>query len=628
MVGNDANLDILQLALRITSTSEVSTILAKHPEWDKSPRRLRLPTVSKNMGVFSNSVDHTGPRAYLCPDKLRPSTFTLATSWKRGRRLLEDKYPWIIPILQSISSTENASILAPYGTNLVTNSHTGGVGDTITSMEEDIPSHQSDGSMCTPEVPDATIGMQELEDAVVENGWRNSEAYGKGTSNFSHLVQIEGKAVNKSRAIAQQFRYVTSASSTDRLRRVAQESRFKTTSGLGVPHSQAGDAHIDRPALSVLQPIATVILCEDKLFLCLAEVNGLFLDHQAVDDIPISVLSEKIAQVSYQGLRLVPASYSDDRDGKHDWRSFDLFRLCAKVPGALVLPINPDVASHNPCDAFFLFQTSELMAFAASLRDSILGSHRKAIPQFKPSDYFPYQEQNGKSSLPVSKYQSINLYRLSGKACFLLEHADPDSGLIDHIGLTCPNCRPIINFNPSLRQRIVEHISAHVLHDPSVNRLSEPCGLCLRPAPLCKIVLKRAKGQTGYAINMKASSCPNLVKFSITIAAECSDSSPCTNRPIICPHCDVSESSRVVWSYNFRSHLLHKHPRISSQDHGNILTLTKLEKDGMRRVWEHRLKQPKVRRKSQRAPLVISEMHRSRLVLKYVLLFYFIKDTL
>jgi len=32
MVGNDANLDILQLALRVTSTTEVSNILAKHPD--------------------------------------------------------------------------------------------------------------------------------------------------------------------------------------------------------------------------------------------------------------------------------------------------------------------------------------------------------------------------------------------------------------------------------------------------------------------------------------------------------------------------------------------------------------------------------------------------------------------
>jgi hypothetical protein len=149
--------------------------------------------------------------------------------------------------------------------------------------------------------------------------------------------------------------------------------------------------------LYILQPIATVVFCEGKLFLCVAEVNGLFLDHWSVDEIPILVLSKKIAQVSYQGLCLVPASYSDDTDGKHDWRSLDLFRLSAKVPGALVLPINLDITSHNLCDAFFLFQSLELMALAVSLQDSIPHGHRKAILQVKPSDCFPYWEQDGKS---------------------------------------------------------------------------------------------------------------------------------------------------------------------------------------------------------------------------------------
>jgi hypothetical protein len=37
MVGNNTNLDLLQLTLCITLTTEVSTILAKHPEWDKGP---------------------------------------------------------------------------------------------------------------------------------------------------------------------------------------------------------------------------------------------------------------------------------------------------------------------------------------------------------------------------------------------------------------------------------------------------------------------------------------------------------------------------------------------------------------------------------------------------------------
>jgi len=394
MVGNDTNLDVLQLALRITSTTEVSTILAKHPEWDRSPRRLRLPTVSRNLDELSSTLDHIGPRAYSRPERLHPARLTLATPWKRGRKSLEDKHPWIIPTLQSISATKNASILTPYGINLLMSSLTGGISDD--SMEEDSPSPQSDRPMpvYSPEVQDATSGMQELEDAVSEDRWHNSESYGQDT--FSHAVQIGGVTMKKSRAIAQQFRYVISASSTDRLRRVAQESRFKGTGGLGFPHSKAGNGHIDEPSLSILQPIATVILCKGKLFLCIAEVNGLFLNHRPVDDIPISVLSEKASQVSYQGLRLVPSSYSDDHDGKHNWRSSGLFRLSAKAPGALVLPINPDIASHKPCDAFFLFQTSELMVLMATLCDSICRSHHKAIPDVKPSDQFPYQEQDGK----------------------------------------------------------------------------------------------------------------------------------------------------------------------------------------------------------------------------------------
>ncbi|KAI0282665.1 hypothetical protein BC826DRAFT_1133945, partial [Russula brevipes] len=43
----------------------------------------------------------------------------------------------------------------------------------------------------------------------------------------------------------------------------------------------------------------------------------------------------------------------------------------------------------------------------------------------------------------------------------------------------------------------------------------------------------------------------------------------------------------------------------------------------MRRLWENRLKQPKVRMKAQCIPLMISETHRSHLVLSYAVYFIF-----
>jgi hypothetical protein len=38
MVGNDANLDFMQLVSWITGTTEVSNILTKYPQWDHAPQ--------------------------------------------------------------------------------------------------------------------------------------------------------------------------------------------------------------------------------------------------------------------------------------------------------------------------------------------------------------------------------------------------------------------------------------------------------------------------------------------------------------------------------------------------------------------------------------------------------------
>jgi hypothetical protein len=192
---------------------------------------------------------------------------------------------------------------------------------------------------------------------------------------------------------------MTSTSSIDRLCRVAQESHFKPTSRLGNSVSGAlGNAHTQSPVLSIHQPIAMLVLCKQNLFLCIAEVTGLSLDSHSVDDIPISILPEKIAQVSYHGVSLVPASYADDPKGENDWRSTNLFALSNKVPGTLIQPINPAVATYITCNLFFLFQSSILMAIASNLRDHIVHRYHNAIPRVKLSHEFPYQEQQGNVS--------------------------------------------------------------------------------------------------------------------------------------------------------------------------------------------------------------------------------------
>jgi hypothetical protein len=196
-----------------------------------------------------------------------------------------------------------------------------------------------------------------------------------------------------------------------------------------------------------------------------------------------------------------------------------------------------------------------------------------------------------------------------------VEELNADAPDMLHLGLVCPKCQPTINFDPSNLHRVIEHIGAHILHDSSVDCSSEPCGLCLRPAPLCKIVPKKAKGRMGkLAIDMKSSLCPNLIKFSITNAAACFEKSPCTNHPMKCQYCP--KDNPAVWSYNYCHHLLRSHPSIPLSDHQSLWTLLKLEKDGMKRVWQHWHKQPKPHRRAQRPTLTISATHCTQNVLR------------
>jgi len=84
MIGNDSNLDVLQLTLCVTATIEVSNILAKHLEWDKGLHQLWLPTMANDNNGVPKSADHIGLGAYLHPEKLHPYMLMLTTPWRHG----------------------------------------------------------------------------------------------------------------------------------------------------------------------------------------------------------------------------------------------------------------------------------------------------------------------------------------------------------------------------------------------------------------------------------------------------------------------------------------------------------------------------------------------------------------
>ncbi|KAL1674095.1 hypothetical protein EV122DRAFT_221397 [Schizophyllum commune] len=395
MVGNDCNMDMHQLALRVTGTTEVANILARHPEWDQSPRRLRLPTVSRDGQPIAASADHITPR--LWRGDVNVSHVNLEDCWKRGRRAAEVAYPQLVAILRTIDNTPGASILAPFGTLLV---HT-----PVLSLDDeepaDVPSTSQPashtlGDQRTARDEDDTEGLRELEDAAASDLHHFEDADSTAKA-ISRTVEIDGARVNKARALAQRFKYKVSANSTDRLKRVADEARFtpRTASAL-----QSELFLESGPLVAISHPIASLLACEGHIFLALGEITTLKLHSKPIEHVPASMLREKSVELSYQLIALRPATVEEDPTLKFDWRTGGLIPVLQTIPGALAMSIDPYLATPIQGRPYYLFDSESLIVLASSLRDHVAPLSSLIIPSIKAQSDFPYRERLGERHSP------------------------------------------------------------------------------------------------------------------------------------------------------------------------------------------------------------------------------------
>lgn len=173
-------------------------------------------------------------------------------------------------------------------------------------------------------------------------------------------------------------------------------------------------------------------------------------------------------------------------------------------------------------------------------------------------------------------------------------------------------------------------MAAHILFDSSIDRSHEPCGLCLRPST-CKFYLKKRREATH--VDMQRSSCVNLVRFKYSLAETSTMQSPCSNVPRDCPLCQKQgKGQTAVWSYNMRAHLKSRHG-ISMPEHvaqvarefSLSLDISESEKQGLKAVWNSRLKKRTKRKRGvpKQLPLAISDAHSTRMALRYLLFIYY-----
>ncbi len=208
--GNDTNVDVLQLLDKLSHITEISTILTKHPEWDRAPQRLHLKPIM-NDNIDSNNLtqehDHINPVSWN--GDMNVQHVILATCWKLGQDLVEGSLATLDPqLVEGLEKVECAQcdILQPFG-DLITKS----MGDKA-SCEDDVtkaPIMQDIGS----DGISMLAGLAEIKD---EASITNIEEHPKsGSTMSSHMpyIMIGGKKAYKGCLLKAYF--MSRAGSTD-----------------------------------------------------------------------------------------------------------------------------------------------------------------------------------------------------------------------------------------------------------------------------------------------------------------------------------------------------------------------------------------------------------------------------
>ena len=203
MVGNDANFDLLQLGLRLTGTTEVSTILAKYPHWDRAPQQLKLPALSKDGLVIHKHVDHINLASWC--RNVKVSQVVLQTCWKLGRLQVEEDFPFFADILH-VTTDSSFDIFSPLCKDLVKGMH-----DT-NDYDDTLDGTNLDGLQSADPAPGP-----DLEDAVAKE-----HSPGK----HSLCFELDGKQIYKAQYLNQAFTNYKKTGSTDCLKHVTNIQQY------------------------------------------------------------------------------------------------------------------------------------------------------------------------------------------------------------------------------------------------------------------------------------------------------------------------------------------------------------------------------------------------------------------
>ena len=302
MVRTDASLDIMQLLLHMGGMAEVSMILAKHPEWDRSPCRLKLPALSKNGLDIHKGVDHIKLASWV--GDVSVAKVNLQTCWIEGRKGVK-KIPQLKKVLQQLEDLNDPeiNILQPFGKDII---HAGCDSDDYDDSAEDF-----DDGLSTSNSQNA---MRPLKTAVEE------AALEEQLPTHQPIFKLDGQKVWKGQYLNEHFKELKNSGSRDRLKRYANIPHYALKLTSTESQYILDDVDSDKLTIKIDHPIASLLKCEGRLFVCIGKVNDIMSDLKHVNQIHVDHLLKPTSFIGFQLLDLVPAMLEDDSSLKHDWR--------------------------------------------------------------------------------------------------------------------------------------------------------------------------------------------------------------------------------------------------------------------------------------------------------------------
>ena len=296
-----------------------------------------------------------------------------------------------------------------------------------------------------PPLPDSLRGI--ISDEMDLEDHMSAQASEK----YSPFVELNGKRIHKAKVLWQFFKYSTSPGSTDWLKRVAGLSCFAVlnpSTTFDNDNSLLGDE-----CLCIGDPVVMLVQCASHIFLAVIHVNQILSDSHLTFKISTDMLTEQIVEVQFQILRLEELSEDSQSPGNDtpDWTwNSQYIETPIKMRGAFIQPISPLILTKMPGQPTYLFKTSELCALAFSIFTCIPHDQHLNLPSIKQRETFPY--------------------RASGWAAFVCEF---DGGMIPSAAEAdvCPQCHPPFVWDRTKPLKVIEHISAHLLFDLTIDNV-------------------------------------------------------------------------------------------------------------------------------------------------------------